>query len=58
MSICEEDTFVSLVVIEGNASINYANADGFNVNKGDSFFIPAGLDIEIKGDAQLLYSCV
>lgn len=57
MSICDKDTFISLVVLDGDVIIEWSNGQ-INAKKGDSIFVPAGLEIETKGNAQILYSCV
>lgn len=57
MSIFLKDSFVSLVLLNGNAIIKYDDNE-IKVKKSDSVFIPAGLRIEINGTAQLLYSYV
>ena len=57
IEILEKDTFVSLILLDGDALVMWEN-DELKVKKGDSIFIPAGLKVKIKGTAQLLYSCV
>ncbi|MBQ6848193.1 MAG: class I mannose-6-phosphate isomerase [Clostridia bacterium] len=52
-----EDSFVSLVILEGNAAISCNNYTS-NITKGDSVFIPAGLEVELNGSADILYSYV
>ena len=57
IEILEKDTFVSLILLDGDALVMWEN-DELKVKKGDSIFIPAGLKVKIKGTAQLLYSAV
>ena len=56
-AITEPDSFMSLLVLEGEASLGY---DGGNmtVSKADSVFIPAGLGITLKGKTKILISKV
>lgn len=51
------ESFTSIVVLSGNATVCW-ESDKLNIKKGDSLFIPAGFDVEISGDAEILYSCV
>lgn len=55
MDICAIDSFVSLIVLTGNAIIMW-NDEEINIKKGDSIFIPANLKTELKGNAEILYS--
>ncbi len=57
IDICQQDSFVSLILLEGNAVIKWENSE-IKVQKGDSIFIPANLNVRIKGNTQLIYSCV
>lgn len=57
MNIYSPDSFVSVIALDGNAVIEYDGAK-IELNKGSSVFIPAGLEIVISGNAQLLYSYV
>ena len=57
MSISSTESFISLIVLNGNANIKW-NDDVIKAKKGDSIFIPAGLEIKLYGKAELLYSCV
>ncbi len=54
-SIFETETFVSLVVLDGNASLCFGE-ESFNVKKGDSVFIPANLAVTLNGTASILVS--
>ncbi len=57
MDICAVDSFVSLIVLTGNAIIMW-NDEEINIKKGDSIFIPANLKTELKGNAEILYSYI
>lgn len=56
-TISYKDSFISLVVLEGNATVSCDNHT-LNIIKGDSVFIPAGLEVELSGAADILYSYV
>ncbi len=53
---CKE-SFVSLLVLEGEATVNF-DLDSFKVEKGDSIFVPAGIKCNLSGAAQIIYSRV
>ena len=55
MDIYSTDSFVSLIVLRGNAIIEWNDGE-INAKKGDSIFIPANLKTELKGNAEILYS--
>ena len=55
MDIYSSDSFVSLIVLDGNAIIKWNDGE-INAKKGDSIFIPANFKAEIKGNAEILYS--
>ncbi len=55
--INEKETFVSLLILDGNAEITHNN-EVIKANKGDSIFIPADIKVNLKGTAQILYSTV
>lgn len=55
--IHRDDSFVSLVCLDGSARLSYDNAS-FSVQKGDSVFVPAGLSVTIDGIADMLYSYI
>ncbi|MDD6478719.1 MAG: class I mannose-6-phosphate isomerase [Oscillospiraceae bacterium] len=57
MLIGDKNTFVSLLLLEGDITLECDGAQ-FSAKKGDSIFVPAGLEVEIKGNAQVLYSCI
>lgn len=53
----ENNSFVSLIVLDGSVTIKWADGE-FSIGKGGSVFIPAGLKVELYGKAELLYSYV
>lgn len=55
MDIYSSDSFISLIVLDGNAIIKWNDGE-INANKGDSIFVPANFKAEIKGKAEILYS--
>ena len=55
MDIYSSDSFISLIVLDGNAIIKWNDGE-INAKKGDSIFIPANFKAEIKGNAEILYS--
>ena len=55
--VYNEESFVSLVVLEGNAVIGWENGS-FDIKKGDSVFIPANFATVLNGKAEILLSCV
>lgn len=56
-TIEENDSFVSLIVLEGNAVIKW-NDGVIDVQKGDSIFVPSGLHIKLKGEACIMCSSI
>ena len=51
-----EESFNSVLCLDGNAIINYNNEE-FSLVKGDSYFIPAGLgNYSITGNAEIIVS--
>lgn len=52
-----KDSFISLIVLDGSLNLS---CDDYNivVAKGDSIFIPAGLETKLNGSAEILYSYV
>ena len=54
-TVCETDTFVSLVVLRGELTVAWQTGE-FTVRKGDSVFIPASIAVSLSGEAELLYS--
>jgi len=57
MDIYSSDSFISLIVLDGNAIIKWNDGE-INAKKGDSIFIPANLKTELKGNAEILYSYI
>ena len=57
MDIYLADSFISLIVLDGNAIIKW-NDEELNIKKGYSIFIPAGLKTELIGNAEILYSYI
>lgn len=55
--IFSPDSFVSLVVLDGNAVLKYEQGE-ISCKKGESIFIPAGLNVEISGSAEMLCSYI
>ncbi len=51
------ESFISLVVLEGEISVTYGGG-AFSAGKGGSIFIPAGLAVTVSGKAEILYSRV
>ena len=51
------DSFVSLVVLEGKAEMRYKGGK-MEISKGDSIFIPAGMNVNLVGEAEILSSYV
>lgn len=55
--LTEKDSFLSLLILEGEAALKYAGED-MKIKKADSLFIPAGLSIKLDGKAKILISKV
>ena len=55
MEINSPDSFVSVIVLDGNAVIEYEN-EKIELTKGSSVFIPAGFKATMNGNAEILYS--
>lgn len=53
----EKDSFMSLLVLEGEAVLEYSGGE-MNIRKADSIFVPAGLNIRLNGKAKILISKV
>ena len=53
--LCEEKSFLSLLVLSGEGTICYAGGS-MKVKKGDSIFVPASLRITINGTAEIMCS--
>ncbi len=57
MEIKCEDSFVSLLCLEGNAILRYGEEE-FEIKKGDSVFVPVAFAVALSGKAEFLYSKV
>lgn len=57
LELCQKDSFVSLLMLEGEAVLEYTGGS-INLKKADSVFVPAGIDITVKGKAKILVSKV
>lgn len=57
MSLCREESFVSIVVLEGKANVEY-DGKTIEAGKGGSVFIPAGMQVKISGKGEILCSMV
>lgn len=55
--VYNEESFVSLVVLEGNAVIGWESGS-LDIKKGDSIFVPANFATVLNGKAEILLSCV
>ncbi len=55
--ICCNDSFISLVVLDGEIIVKYNNST-LKAIKGNSIFIPAGLSVDISGISEILYSTI
>lgn len=51
--MCQEDSFLSLVVLDGGAVLSYPEGN-IRLKKGDSLFIPAGLRFALSGRAEII----
>ncbi len=54
-SIFETETFVSLVVLDGTATLSFGK-ETLTVKKGESVFVPANLAVTLNGTASILMS--
>lgn len=52
-----DKSFASLVVLEGTANFKWNNKE-FTIKKGDSIFVPAGFNVSLCGNAEILYSYI
>ena len=57
IEIKSNESFMSLLVLDGNAKISYKDGS-LDIKKGDSVFVPAGFDVTATGEAEILYSYV
>ncbi len=55
--ILDNDSFTSLLILNGETTVNYGDIT-LKAKKGDSIFIPASLNTEISGNAEILLSKV
>ena len=55
--VVDNDSFVSLLCLAGEAKLCFDNKE-FNITKGDSVFVPAGMEVIVSGNAEIIYSCV
>lgn len=56
-TIKNNESFISLLVLSGNAEIQYGGGS-LKLKKGSSVFLPAGLEIDIYGNAEILMSYI
>lgn len=56
-SFKNDDSFTSLLVLEGNSTLKCGN-DEMELKKGDSVFVPAGFETSITGNAEILKSYI
>ncbi len=56
--ISHKESFVSLVVLEGEITLKYNENEGITAQKGESIFIPANYITYIEGNAEILVSTV
>lgn len=56
-TIKTEDSFGSLIILEGDLKLKWNNEE-IKAKKGDSVFIPAGFEIKLKGNGEILYSYI
>ena len=55
--LCEKDSFASLIVLGGEAALEY-DGGSMRIKKADSIFVPAGLKVTLNGKAKILTSTV
>ncbi len=55
VGIYDNSSFVSLLVLDGNATLSYAEGT-MKIKKGDSLFIPCGVKVHLTGAAQILHT--
>ena len=56
-NIESNESFVSLIFLDGEAEVIW-NDGSITAKKGDSIFVPAGMKIDFKGQAEILYAYV
>jgi len=57
LDIKSDESFVSLLCLEGNAVLSYGN-ETIEIKKGDNVFVPVAFEVQLNGKAEFLYSCV
>lgn len=55
--LCNEDSFMSVLILEGNGKLRYQNSV-IEFSKGYSFFVPANIKYTLNGNAKILLSQV
>ncbi len=55
VGIYDNDSFVSLIVLNGSAILSYAQGT-MKLKKGDSVFLPAGVKVRLSGTAEILHT--
>ncbi len=55
VGIYDNDSFVSMVILDGEANLSYAQGT-MRVKKGDSVFLPAGVKVRLSGKAEILHT--
>ena len=55
VGIYDNDSFISLLVLDGRASLSYTGGM-MSLKKGDSLFLPAGTKIRLSGTAQIIHT--
>ena len=53
--ICQDDSFMSLLVLDGDAVLSYPSGN-MHLKKGDSVFVPANFRITLSGIADIICS--
>ncbi len=56
-SISANESFVSLIFLDGEAEVIW-DGGSLNAKKGSSIFVPAGMKVSFKGQAEILYAYV
>lgn len=55
--LCEEKSFLSVLILEGECVLSYADGN-MRLVKGNSVFVPAKMRIELMGEAEIILSHV
>jgi mannose-6-phosphate isomerase len=62
MTVGNDNSFCSLLCLEGSCELTAKNGEILNISKGSSVFLPSGLKANLKGNsqnpAQILYSYI